>query len=281
MLLFRMPVAMVAYRHDYVGLDDGRHGHGFDALDLSFDDITHFLDNLRKLRVKEVLITGNCGDRIDKFKVIEYAINANINTVGFVHCYRDLDNIDYNKLFEMGAHLYLQVNHNEISEEVLKKVLALDPLKTTILLQVKYKEEDPNPYIIFFKKNNINYLIDFVFSKTIKKEEISNLYHQNIPKVNARTYSLARKRNKCLTGSFATLPNGDVVPCFGLENNKVGNIKDFSNIFSDSGLFKYWNLNSDSITPCKTCGLRYACNDCRGLETRLGANIYQKITCMR
>ena len=33
MLLFRMPVAMVAYRHDYVGLDDGRHGHGFDALE--------------------------------------------------------------------------------------------------------------------------------------------------------------------------------------------------------------------------------------------------------
>ncbi len=27
-----MPVARVAYRHDYVGLDDGRHGHGFDAL---------------------------------------------------------------------------------------------------------------------------------------------------------------------------------------------------------------------------------------------------------
>ena len=25
-------MAMVAYRHDYVGLDDGRHGHGFDAL---------------------------------------------------------------------------------------------------------------------------------------------------------------------------------------------------------------------------------------------------------
>ncbi len=33
-------MAMVAYRHDYVGLDDGRHGHGFDALFSSFFENT-------------------------------------------------------------------------------------------------------------------------------------------------------------------------------------------------------------------------------------------------
>lgn len=158
--------------------------------------------------------------------------------------------------------------------------LDLNREKTTILLQVRY-EEDPLGYIEFFNQNNISYIIDFVFNSRIKQDNISSLYNKEIPKVSADIFSLARKRSKCLFGTFATLSNGDIVPCLGLKDFKVGTIDKIYDIFTEDKLLKYWDMSSREIAQCKDCGLRYACNDYRSLEIRLGAKIDEKITCTR
>ncbi|MDR1774199.1 MAG: hypothetical protein LBR30_04950 [Clostridioides sp.] len=99
--------------------------------------------------------------------------------------------------------------------------------------------------------------------------------------MSADIFSLARKRNKCLVGTFATLSNGDIVPCLGLKDFKVGRIDKIYDIFTEDKLLKYWDMSNRYIVQCKDCGLRYDCNDCRSLEIRLGANIDEKITCTR
>ncbi|MDR1774200.1 MAG: radical SAM protein [Clostridioides sp.] len=58
----------------------------------------------------------------------------------------------------------LEFRH-ELDDETLKEILDLNREKTTILLQVRYEEEDPLEYIEFFNRNNISYIIDFVFNK--------------------------------------------------------------------------------------------------------------------
>ena len=81
---------------------------------------------------------------------------------------------------------------------------------------------------------------------------------------------------KCLVGTFATLSNGDIVPCLGLKDFKVGRIDKIYDIFTEDKLLKYWDMSNRDITQCKDCGLRYACNDCRSPEIRLGAKIDEK-----
>lgn len=71
------------------------------------------------------------------------------------------------------------------------------------------------------------------------------------------------------------------MPCLGLKDFKVGTIDNIYDIFSDDRLLKYWNITSKKLIQCKDCGLKYACNDCRSLEIRLGAKIDEKVTCMR
>lgn len=67
----------------------------------------------------------------------------------------------------------------------------------------------------------------------------------------------------------------------GLKDFRFGTIDMLYDIFSEDKLLKYWDMSRREIAQCKDCGLRYACNDCRSLEIRLGAKIDEKITCMR
>jgi radical SAM protein with 4Fe4S-binding SPASM domain len=80
---------------------------------------------------------------------------------------------------------------------------------------------------------------------------------------------------------FAILSNGNAVPCLGLKDLAIGKIDDIYGIFTEDKLLKYWDMSNRQIVQCKDCGLKYACNDCRSLETRLGASIDEKITCRR
>lgn len=248
---------------------------------LTTEKIYKYLINLKKLDISELVVSGFSSSNLDKNAIIRNALELGFDSVRYIHCYNDIQKIDHIGLAKQGALVYLQVNQNEIDEEVLKEILDLNREKTTILLQVRFEEEDPLKYINFFNQNNISYIIDFVFNSRIKQNNISSLYNKEIPKVSADIFSLVRKRNKCLVGTFATLSNGDIVPCLGLKDFKVGTIDKLYDIFSEDKLLKYWDMSSREIAQCKDCGLRYACNDCRSLEIRLGAKIDEKISCMR
>lgn len=248
---------------------------------LTTEKVYEYLINLKKLDVKELIISGFSFTNLDKNKIVKYAIELGFESVICIHCYNDIQNINYAELIELGALVYIQVNQNEIDDLVLKEILNLNREKTTILLQVRFGEENPYQYIDFFRKNNILYIIDFVFNSRTEKNAIFSLYNEELPKVNIDTFSLKRKKNKCLVGTFATLSNGEIVPCLGLKDFNIGTIDNIDDIFSDDKLLKYWNISSKKLDKCKECGLRYACNDCRSLEIRLGAKIDEKVTCMR
>lgn len=90
-----------------------------------------------------------------------------------------------------------------------------------------------------------------------------------------------RKYCSCLVGKFTLLSNGDIIPCIGLKQFKVGNYKKLNKIFTEKNLLKFWNMRTDKIDKCSNCGLRYACNDCRSMEIRFGSKINEKKSCMR
>lgn len=59
------------------------------------------------------------------------------------------------------------------------------------------------------------------------------------------------------------------------------NYLNVNEIFTEKNLLKFWNLSTSKINKCRDCGLRYACNDCRSMEMKLGSTIDEKISCIR
>lgn len=66
-----------------------------------------------------------------------------------------------------------------------------------------------------------------------------------------------------------------------LDFSYRGNYLNINKIFTEKNLLKFRNLNNSKINKYRDCGLRYACNDCRSMEMKLGSTIDEKISCVR
>lgn len=62
---------------------------------------------------------------------------------------------------------------------------------------------------------------------------------------------------------------------------KYGNIANISTTFKEENLNSFWKLNKDLLTGCKSCELRYACNDCRGLTYALTKDLDGNVFCIK
>ena len=84
-------------------------------------------------------------------------------------------------------------------------------------------------------------------------------------------YYLKKQFNPCMIGSVTISCDGSVYACRVMRKNDYGNIyiTPLDVILTSSGISEYWQLNKDSLEPCKTCHLRYSCDDCRALESSL------------
>ena len=75
--------------------------------------------------------------------------------------------------------------------------------------------------------------------------------------------------DSCLYGKVTVLNDGSIVPCLGMEDNIVGNLKETSLLTILKDLYeKYWAISVDeeSSGKCKDCGYRYNCTSCKKYE---------------
>lgn len=247
---------------------------------LDYDKYRNLIDQIKLLDVREVLFTGSgYNNRFNaKEELIEKCIEVGIKNIKYIQCYKDLHNINYIKLSNIGAFMILQTDNN-IDIDLLKQLKNLN-IKFMLLIILKFKEEK------IHRKSEledlkIKYNIDYVFNVEEDKNEIMDLYNGEINGVGLEAFSQNLKYNRCLNGNIAVNNSGIISPCLGLKEESVGNINSFFDIFKNNKLSKYWELSIDKIDKCKDCGLRYACFDCRSLEIKLGARLFGKISCMR
>lgn len=125
--------------------------------------------------------------------------------------------------------------------------------------------------------------VNCIISRYMKKEEAVNYYLKNpkfVKRTSIETFSYNQYFHPCLGGLIYFDQSGDVYPCPNLLDFKMGNIDNFREVWNKEGLHKFWHLTSiDNIDKCKTCAIRYACNDCRANEYLLGGELLSKMTC--
>lgn len=251
---------------------------------LPIDTYVSIIEQLILLGCKELLVLGN--DMFNKSQkkemLIMKALENGIPSVMYIHCIECLNMDMAKKLSEKGAHLILQLDNNDnlnykIIEELIEMKVAF-----SILLIVDYeKNNSVNLVVKKIQEYGIEVKIDFVFNKNINKEKIMECYHSQIPKINITEFSYNRRYNRCLNGTFVVQHNGEIVPCLGLRDCRVGNIQKIGKIFETGKIQKYWELNKDYDENCKDCGLRYACFDCKSLEKKLGGGLKLTVSCRR
>lgn len=244
-------------------------------------DILELLVKLKKLGSQELIFLGSSSEDIDKELIIKNALKLNFDSIKYIQCYKSLSDINYKELGKLGAILYIQINYDEIGDSFLRKILSFDRKKFVVLIQARYGLDKFDKVTEFFKKHKISYMTDYVFCNDTNKQEIFKLYNEINFKIDSQKFSVKRKYCSCLVGKFTILSNGDIVPCIGLKEFKVGNYINVNEIFTEKNLLKFWNLSSSKINKCRDCGLRYACNDCRSMEMKLGSTIDEKISCIR
>ncbi|MDE6387820.1 MAG: hypothetical protein K2L82_08465 [Lachnospiraceae bacterium] len=76
-----------------------------------------------------------------------------------------------------------------------------------------------------------------------------------------------KDRDLCLLGKVFVKSNADVVPCFQMGGNKVGNLLDDSvRAIIHSLSEKYWKGNTPKDAGCISCEWFYACPVCKGMS---------------
>ena len=135
--------------------------------------------------------------------------------------------------------------------------------------------------------NHIKVHIDYVLEKSKHLDSYFNSrfnYIKQIPSVDIRAYSLNATYNSCLYGTVYINQKGDIFPCPGLLDFKLGNVRNFNNIFNGEANINiqyFWKFNHSQISKCKDCGLQFACVDCRSFEYQLGKNIKEMVSCQK
>jgi len=136
----------------------------------------------------------------------------------------------------------------------------------------------------FLKKQeieNINSQILRTGRKDIFAEKYTNKAYRTeaqFPNISKNQFFKNKEGHPCWDGKVAVLPNGDVLPCIMAYTNKIGSIKKLTlrQIIRTSDLIdKYWDLTKDKIEVCQDCEYRYACSDCRVLES-VDGSLYGK-----
>lgn len=76
-----------------------------------------------------------------------------------------------------------------------------------------------------------------------------------------------KDRDLCLLGKVFVKSNADVVPCFQMGENKVGNLlNDSVRVIVHSLSEKYWRSDTKKDAGCISCEWFYACPVCKGMS---------------
>ncbi len=87
----------------------------------------------------------------------------------------------------------------------------------------------------------------------------------------------SRKFNPCWGNKIAIDLDGKIKPCLWTDET-IGNIHEnnIKQLVIDGAFDKYWELNKDKISGCRSCEFRYGCWDCRALALKKDGSFQQK-----
>lgn len=245
------------------------------------EEIFKVLNNLKKLNCYELYFTGGniFLDFERTIEILNYAKNLGFESIKIIYGGESLNTKVIKTIENLDVFIVLQIylkNKQDLySQNILNQLDTYkNKLSTDILLlldnDISVDEEDFN--YLTEKVSPTNIYIDRLYS-----DEFENINQLNLTSI--EEFSLKKKYNLCLNGTMYISCDGKISPCPGLREFIVGDINDFYTVFSDDKLYKYWNLNKDSIEKCSKCSHRYACNDCRSIEYKLTKNLYGLATC--
>lgn len=248
-------------------------------------DIFKILQYLKRLNCYELYFTGgNIFLNYDRtIEILKYARNLGFKSINVIYGGNNLDARIIDGIEDLDICIIIQIyiddknrlySHNILNQ--LEKYKNKLSNKILILLDnISLDEEDFK--FIYRKISPVNIYVDQLYNK-----EIGGDYFQNINQLGLTSieeFSFKKRYNLCLNGTLYISYDGKISPCPGLREFIVGDINDFYSIFSEDGLYKYWNLNKDKIHKCSQCSHKYACNDCRAIEYKLTKDLYGLATC--
>lgn len=115
--------------------------------------------------------------------------------------------------------------------------------------------------------------------KITQQNDFKKYFMESLPRTSIDDYLHKKMHNSCLYGSISLQLNGNITACPKMVNPAMETIKNINSAFHESNYNKFWNLNKDKIKSCEGCKFRYVCNDCRFIQHKLTADIYDTIDC--
>jgi len=118
--------------------------------------------------------------------------------------------------------------------------------------------------------------VDYVYphseGKSFAPKQINSEYYDRtgrLPQLTKEHYFRYREGHPCWKGRLAVTSTGDILPCILARSEKLGNTRNVElwQVLKHGKHEKYWNMTKDHIEKCNVCEYRYACADCRVIES--------------
>ncbi|SHH94776.1 radical SAM additional 4Fe4S-binding SPASM domain-containing protein [Clostridium collagenovorans DSM 3089] len=251
--------------------------------EIDFNFYNSLFNQLAKLNFKKYIVHGGNPFLLNE-KLIEFLElfrkNVGYNSNIFIKSNPSLFNKFIPHLIKMNIHPILvfdasKSNINNLFLELYKlkdNILDLNNnLKINVNLVVDNFSKKYIPQLIeTFKTHGINNIsISFIIEENIYPKELLNLKNQYVPDNGFEEFITY---NHCLNGNIAITCDGDIIPCPGLKDEVVSNLKLktlLSSFEGNKNIGEYWKFTADNISSCRQCKYKYSCADCRAVEKRL------------
>lgn len=123
--------------------------------------------------------------------------------------------------------------------------------------------------------------IDWLETSVIMPRSFHVPHRLSSPLPDTKTLNRRQRMHSCLGSTLAVHSDGIVSTCPMLRTHSLASEFDIVRALQSDDFLRQRSLAMDTIFPCASCGLRYACTDCRYIDLRAGAEIDQCVTCDR
>jgi len=220
-------------------------------------------------------------------KIIDYALSVGIEKIkiNVVHPIEDAQIINDMKSRNISLIYQCYLKDSNQIDTSFEKIRFLSDLNVTYFLLVKFEQKELA--MAMAKKMLSTYpacsiLVDFIVSSD--KDCVPEEYFQierTLGKVNFVNFSIRQSRNECFFKSIYFDRNGNVYPCAGLTNEKIGEINSVKDTFRFKNLSKFYEMALCNKEKCTECELRYACNNCEALNYTFTNTYSENILCAK
>jgi len=273
---------------------------------LNFNDWCRIIDELKRLKVKRIIIIGGepcCApillDILNYLKKYKDEIDITLFTNGTM-LDEDLFSVIAKNNIRVKFSLY---GHSADLHEHITQVKGSFKKMLTNIMRLKNEDISIGVAIIAMKENqdyleeikrfvkglNLDYtefdVIRCVYGGSQKEHYPTKLEIAKLG-IRSKPYFIANKLefdkncffNSCWAGKIAITDSGHILPCVFERKISYGNVKQatISEIINSETLKRYWQYNLSNVNICKDCEFRFACKDCRPVAMSNDGNLSSK-----